>query len=208
MRFAFFSKAAMEFMLKAGKRPDVIHTHDWQTGLVPVLLYEIYAHQRHGDRVRAVHTIHNFKHQGIVGENVLWFTGLGRPDYYFQLDRLRDDFNPTALNLTKGAIIYANFTTTVSPQHAWEALHTDQGYGLGHTLHRFRREVRRDAQRPRLRDVEPGDRPLHRRALHGRHGRAQVRQQAGPAPPPDAERGASSRSSPTWGGWTPRRACT
>ena len=40
MRFAFFSKAALEFMLKANKRPDVIHCHDWQTGLVPVLLFE------------------------------------------------------------------------------------------------------------------------------------------------------------------------
>jgi starch synthase len=136
LRFAFFSKAAMEFMLKSGKRPDVVHTHDWQTGLVPVLLYEMYAHGSM-ENVRAVHTIHNFKHQGIVGENVLWFTGLGRRDYYFSADRLRDDFNPTALNLTKGAITYANFTTTVSPQHAWEARHTDQGYGLGHTLHRF-----------------------------------------------------------------------
>ena len=48
MRFAFFSKAALEFMLKAGKRPDIIHTHDWQTALVPVMLYEIYKFKRHG----------------------------------------------------------------------------------------------------------------------------------------------------------------
>ena len=37
-RFAFFSRAALEFMLRANKQPDVIHCHDWQTGLVPVLL--------------------------------------------------------------------------------------------------------------------------------------------------------------------------
>ena len=137
VRFTFFSKAAMEFMLKAGKRPDVIHTHDWQTAVIPVLLYETYADCGMAE-VRAVHTIHNFKHQGIVGENVLWLTGLGRPDYYHSADRLRDDFNPTALNLTKGAVTYANYTSPVSPQHAWEAMHTDQGYGLGHTLHRFK----------------------------------------------------------------------
>ena len=41
-RFAFFSKAALEYMLKANKRPDVIHCHDWQDRLVPVLLFEIY----------------------------------------------------------------------------------------------------------------------------------------------------------------------
>jgi len=133
LRYAFFSKAALEFLLKANKRPDIIHTHDWQTGLVPVLLYEVYAHQGlHTQRV--CHTIHNFAHQGIAGENVLWMTGLGRPPHYFARDRMGDDFNHTAINYTKGAILYANFVTTVSPQHAWEVRFTEQGHGLGHTL--------------------------------------------------------------------------
>ena len=88
----------MEFMLKANKRPDVIHCHDWQTGLVPVLLYEIYERLGMG-RQRVVYTIHNFKHQGITGEAVLWATGLCRPEYYFHYDRMRDNFNHTAINL-------------------------------------------------------------------------------------------------------------
>ena len=134
MRFAFFSKAALEFMMQSGKRPDIIHTHDWQTALVPVMLYEIYQHLGM-EHCRAIHTIHNFKHQGIAGENVLWFTGLGRPDYYYDKYRMGDDFNPSAINFTKGALLYANFTTTVSPRHAWEARHTDWGHGLGHALH-------------------------------------------------------------------------
>jgi len=134
VRFAFFSKAALEFMLKTGKRPDVIHTHDWQTALVPVMLYEIYQHIGMGHS-RACHTIHNFKHQGIAGENILWLTGLGRPEYYFQRDRMGDDFNLSAINFMKGAVVYSNFVTTVSPSHAWEVRHSDWGYGLGHTLH-------------------------------------------------------------------------
>lgn len=134
VRFAFFSKAALEFLLKTGKRPDVIHSHDWQTALTPVLLYEIY--KFHGlQNQRVCHTIHNFKHQGIAGPNVLWATGLGRPEYYYQRDRMGDDFNLTAINYTKGAIAYANFISTVSPKHAWEVRHSDQGYGLGHILH-------------------------------------------------------------------------
>lgn len=133
MRFAFFSKAALEFMLQSNKRPDVIHTHDWQTALIPVMLYEIY--QSIGmNNQRCCHTIHNFKHQGIAGNNILWFTGLNRPDYYYSKDRMGDDFNPTAVNFTKGAIVYANFITTVSPHHAWEARHTEWNYGLGHIL--------------------------------------------------------------------------
>lgn len=133
-RFAFFNRAVMEFMLKDNKRPDVIHCHDWQTGLVPVMLYEMYKFLGMENQ-RVCYTIHNFKHQGITGEYILWASGLIRPEYYFNYDRLRDNFNHAALNLMKGGIVYSNFVTTVSPQHAWEALYTDQGYGLGHNLH-------------------------------------------------------------------------
>jgi len=134
LRFAFFSKAALEFMLKADKRPDVIHCHDWHTGLVPVLLFEIYRF-RGMENQRICYTIHNFRHQGLDGERVLRATGLGQPDYYFHYDRLRDDFNPHLINFMKAGIVYANFFTTVSHGHAWEAMHTEQGCGLGHTLY-------------------------------------------------------------------------
>ncbi len=133
MRFAFFCKAAMEFILKSDKRPDILHCHDWQTGLVPVLQFEVYQNLGMSNQ-RVCFTIHNFKHQGICGEPVLWATGLGRPEYYFHPDRLLDNFNRTAINLMKGGIVYANHVTTVSPHHAWEAMYTDQGYGLNHTL--------------------------------------------------------------------------
>ncbi|BAW96635.1 glycogen synthase 2 [[Synechococcus] sp. NIES-970] len=134
MRFAFFSKAALEFFQKSNKRPDVIHCHDWQTGLVPVMLFEMY--KWHGLwNQRICYTIHNFKHQGIAGADVLWATGLNNEGYYFHYDRLRDNFNPFALNFMKGGIVYANAVTTVSPHHAWEAHYTDIGCGLSHTLH-------------------------------------------------------------------------
>ncbi len=133
LRFAFFSKAALEFMLKAGKRPDIIHCHDWQTGLLPVLLFEIYKH--HGmPHQRVCYTVHNFRHQGVAGTDILRATGLNRPEYFLHHDRLRDNFNRDAINFMKGGIVYSNFVTTVSPQHAWEARHTDQGFGLGHAL--------------------------------------------------------------------------
>ena len=130
LRFAFLSKAALEFMLKSNKRPEVIHCHDWQTGLVPVLLYEMYRDVGMGDQ-RVCYTIHNFGHQGIAGEAVLWATGLTRPDHFYDYDRLRDEFNHAALNLMKGGNpVYASFVTTVSPQHAWE--------GANNTLIRVR----------------------------------------------------------------------
>ena len=133
MRFALFSKAALEFLLRSNKRPDIIHCHDWQTALVAPLFYEIYqpggmSHQR------LCFTIHNFRHQGSAGVEMLHATGLNRPSYYFHPDRLQDNFNPFAINFLKGGIVYSNYVTTVSPHHGWEARYTDQNYGLGGTL--------------------------------------------------------------------------
>jgi starch synthase len=134
MRFAFFSRAAMEFLWKAGKQPEIIHCHDWQTALVPVFLFEIYQHlgMRHP---RTCFTIHNFKHQGVTGAQLLNATALHRPEYYFHYDRMRDNHNPHALNMMKAGVVYSNFVTTVSPRHAMEAKDQGQGFGLEPTLH-------------------------------------------------------------------------
>jgi starch synthase len=134
MRYAFFSRAAMEFLFKAGKHPDVIHCHDWQTALTPVLLYEIYQHLGM-THPRMCLTIHNFKHQGVTGMEVLRAAGLHQPERFFDYNRLRDNNNPHALNLLKGGIVYANFVTTVSPRYAFETKDQGQGFGLEPTLH-------------------------------------------------------------------------
>ncbi len=134
MRFAFFTRAAMEFLWQSGKTPDIIHCHDWQTALAPVFLYEIYQHMGMW-HPRVCFTIHNFKHQGVTGAQVLHATGLNRPEYYFHYDRLRDNHNPHALNLMKAGVVYANFVTTVSPRHAFEAKDQGQGFGLEPSLH-------------------------------------------------------------------------
>lgn len=134
-RFAFFCRAALEFMLRSDKHPDVIHVHDWQTALTSVLLYEIYTGlgMRHP---RICFTLHNVRHQGLCGPELLDAVGLGRHGYFLHPDRLQDDTHRGALNLMKGGIVYANFVTTVSPSYAHEIRFTDQGCGLGHTLYR------------------------------------------------------------------------
>ncbi len=135
-RFAFFSKAALEFLLKSGKRPEIIHTHDWQTALVPVLLFEIYQHIGMAPQ-RVCHTIHNFRHQGTSGAGVLAQAGLEAPQRFLAADKLGEPSAAGTVNFMKGAIAYSNFVTTVSPSHAWEARHTDQGFGLGDALYRY-----------------------------------------------------------------------
>jgi len=136
MRYAFFSRAAIEFLWKAGKHPDVIHCHDWQTALVPVFLYEIYQHMGM-THPRACLTIHNFKHQGVTGIETLHACGLSDPGRFFDYSLLGDNSNPSALNLLKGGIVYSNFVTTVSPRYAFETKDQDQGCGLEPTLHKY-----------------------------------------------------------------------
>ncbi len=131
-RFAFFCRAALEFMLKSGRHPDMIHCHDWQTGLVPVLLYEMYKHIGMG-HPRVCYTLHNLGHQGIVGEHILRQVGLN-PGHLMHPDRLLDHTHRGAANLMKGGIVYSNFVTTVSPRYSHEIRFTDQGQGLQSTL--------------------------------------------------------------------------
>lgn len=133
-RFVFFCRAALEFMLKSNKHPDIIHCHDWQTGIVPVLLFDIY--KKLGmTHPRVCYTLHNLRHQGVTGGPILRAAGLNRPEHYFHQDRLQDNFNHSGINLMKAGIVYSNFVTTVSPTYAWEIQNTDLSYGLGHTLH-------------------------------------------------------------------------
>ncbi len=136
-RFAFFSKAALEFLYQAGKRPDVIHCHDWETALVPVLLYEIYQPLGMHDQ-RVCFTIHNFRHQGVASDWVLHATGL--PDRVRDETRLRHNGSPEVVNLLKGGIVYSNHVNTVAPHHAWEVRTSAHGHGLGHTLHVHQRK--------------------------------------------------------------------
>ena len=81
------------------------------------MLYEVY--QWHGmEHQRVLFTIHNFKHQGIGGADILEATGLYNPSYYFAPDRLQDNFNPFVINFMKGGIVYSNYVNTVSLNHA------------------------------------------------------------------------------------------
>jgi starch synthase len=128
VRFAFFCRAALEFLLKSGRQPDLIHCHDWQTGLVPVLLWEMY--QGLGlTHPRVCYTLHNLGYQGVTDTGVLYQVGLD-PRRLMTPERLSDPANPRAVNLMKGGIVYANSVTTVSPRYAWEIQDSEQGMGL------------------------------------------------------------------------------
>lgn len=124
-KFAFFSKALLSALPLLGFRPDLIHCHDWQTGLVPVYLKERFWSNEFFRGIKTVMTIHNLKFQGRWGvEDVKNITGL--PADYFTAGRL--EYYEDA-NLLKGGIVFADAVTTVSDTYA-EEIKTEQ-YGEG-----------------------------------------------------------------------------
>ena len=115
-KFAFFSKAALSILPVIDFRPDVIHCHDWQTGLIPVYLKERFQGNEFFRGIKSVMTIHNLKFQGKWSvKEVKDITGL--PDYFFTPDKL-ELFKDA--NLLKGGLVYAYAITTVSQTYANE----------------------------------------------------------------------------------------
>lgn len=125
-KFAFFSKAALSAMPLLGFRPDVIHCHDWQTGLVPVYLKERFQGNEFFHGIKSIMTIHNLKFQGKWDvKTVKDITGL--PDYFFTPDKLEAYKNA---NLLKGGLVYADAITTVSETYAKEIMTPFYGESL------------------------------------------------------------------------------
>jgi starch synthase len=118
-RFIFFSKAVVELAKRMDPTPAVVHAHDWQTALVPVLIRE------QALPIRTVLTLHNVAFQGN-------FLGVD-----FQLTNLHPQWmSPSGLeffgsmNLLKGGILAADALTTVSKRYREEILNSPRGCGL------------------------------------------------------------------------------
>ena len=125
-KYAFFSKAALSVLQTIDFRPDVIHCHDWQTGLIPVYLNERFQDNGFYRGIKTVMTIHNLKFQGRWNvQDVQSITGL--PEHYFTTDKLEAYHDA---NLLKGGLVFADTITTVSDTYAEEIKTPFYGEGL------------------------------------------------------------------------------
>lgn len=115
-KFAFFSRAALSALPLLGFRPDIIHCHDWQTGLVPVYLKDTFSQGQFYQGIKSIMTIHNLKFQGIWDVKTVKDV-VGLSDYYFTPDKL---MHFKDANFLKGGIVYADYVTTVSDTYAEE----------------------------------------------------------------------------------------
>jgi starch synthase len=123
-RYSEFCRATIE-IAKHVWPADVIHCHDWQTALVPVLLRSLYAADPLVKDLPVIFTIHNLGYQGQFPAAVLDRAGIP-PEVY----------NPAGLeyygdvNLLKGGLVYSDYLTTVSKKYAEEIQTPEFGYGL------------------------------------------------------------------------------
>ena len=125
-RFSYFSRAVIEVSTHLEWFPDIIHCNDWQTALVPVYLLEDRYRIPNLAGTKSVFSIHNIEYQGRYSASVLEdVIGLTRSYYNEGMMAFHGD-----INLMKGAILSANFVTTVSPSYADELRYPFYAHGL------------------------------------------------------------------------------
>lgn len=121
-RFTVFARAAVELArdaLDLGWMADVVHAHDWQTGLVPAFLDTL------SKRPQRIFTIHNMAYGGHFSQAD--FTSMHLPGYWWSGEGV--EFYG-GFSMLKAGIVYSDAVTTVSPTYAYEICTPAFGYGM------------------------------------------------------------------------------
>jgi starch synthase len=134
-RFAFFCQAALNWADSTGQQYDVIHAHDWQTGLVPVLLERAVSTQA-AVRTPTVFTIHNLAYQGVFDAS--WLPRLGLGWDLMHVDTM--EFWGR-ISYLKAGIVFSRMVTTVSPTYAREIQTPELGFGFDGVLRQKSRDL-------------------------------------------------------------------
>jgi len=127
LRFAFFSRAALDALPRIASDAAVLHAHDWHTSLAVVYLRHLYAGRSYYDRIGGIVTVHNAAFQGHYGYDLLEQIGL--PPAFYDW-RMMEWYGH--VNVLKGGLALCDFATTVSPTHAAELRTPEGGFGLHH----------------------------------------------------------------------------
>jgi starch synthase len=135
-RFTFFCRAVMEWLVRSGRRYDILHCNDWQTALLPAYARTLYSQEDAIRQAGTVFTIHNLGYQGLCPNYDLPLTGLG-----WEL------FTPKGLefygklNLMKAGLVFADVLSTVSPTYSREIQTPEYGHGLEGVLYERREDL-------------------------------------------------------------------
>ncbi|MCW8827065.1 MAG: glycogen synthase GlgA [Gammaproteobacteria bacterium] len=125
-RFSVFSRAVAELsmdVINSGWSADIVHCHDWQTGLVPAFLQNI------PSAPKSIFTIHNLAYAGLF--NYESFASLGFPPEWWSPELI--EFYDS-MSMLKAGILFADEVTTVSPRYAYEITTPEFGHGMDGVL--------------------------------------------------------------------------
>lgn len=136
-RYIYFSRAVLAALPYLDYRPDVIHIHDWQGAIIPLLLKAQYGGEYFYQGIKTILTIHNLRYQGIFPNTILGDL-LDLSEDYLTADKL--EFN-NSVNLLKGGIVYADSITTVSPTYAIEIKESFYGEKLDGLLRAHAKKI-------------------------------------------------------------------
>jgi starch synthase len=124
-RFTFFSRGVIELMKLIKFKPDIIHCNDWQTGLIPAYLKDIYSTDKFFKKTATLFTIHNLAYQGIFSSSRFNETGLSP-----ELNSVDGLEFWDKLSFLKSGIVFADIVTTVSETYCKEIQSEEYGCGL------------------------------------------------------------------------------
>jgi len=133
-RFVYFSRGTLALTQALGFKPDIIHCHDWQTGLIPTEVHFRRPNDPFFQYTASIFTIHNMAYQGSFPQEIVELAGLPG-----------ECFSPSGLefwgkaNLLKAGIVYSQIINTVSRKYSQEIQTAEFGCGLEGILH-YRRD--------------------------------------------------------------------
>jgi starch synthase len=135
-RYALLARAALGWAFSTGAPYDVTHVHDWQAGLVPLLLSRMYRTGEAPYRLPCVMTVHNLAYQGIFDAS--WLPRLGLP-----WDVMRPDVMEYwgRISYLKAGLVFSRLVTTVSPRYAQEIQTPEYGFGFDGILRERRSDL-------------------------------------------------------------------
>lgn len=129
-RFSFYQTAILEMLRALDYFPDIMHEHDWHTGMLPVLCKEKYGWDDRYRNIKHIFTIHNLAYQGVYPREMLE-SCLGLPYHLYENGQVR--FRD-CISFLKSAVVYADKVTTVSRTYAQEILTSYFGENLESVL--------------------------------------------------------------------------
>lgn len=142
--YLYFCRASLECLKVTGRDPHVIHVHEWQCSAVAMLYWDLYHAEGLLRNAKIMLTIHNMDNTGECRQEEFIATGISGEEFN-TLEKAMDErtigHNPERLCLLKGAIVYSNYVTTVSPTYAKDALSGGGGF-LNKTLGKSRTKFR------------------------------------------------------------------